>query len=125
MYSLLVILFVIVCILLVITILMQASKGGGLASSFGGMGSAGGVLGARGAASFLQKVTIGLGISYGILCLIISLLSKPATELPESQTQERIRSEQPAVPGPSAPPVSEPSQGQGSEQEPIPDDQNQ
>jgi len=94
LYSLLIFLFVIICILLVVVILMQASKGGGLASSFGGMGSSGGILGARGATSFLQKATIGLAISFGVICLIISVISTSGGVAPDSKTQERIRTEQ-------------------------------
>ena len=117
MYQFFIILFVIVCIIMIVAILLQASKGGGLASSFGGMGSAGGFLGARGAVSFLQKLTIGLAISYGVLCFIISLLSKPG-ELPQSQTQEKIQQEQQAIP--TAPvPLPEPSDNnQAPTQEP-------
>ncbi len=94
LYGFLIFLFVVTCILLIIVILMQASKGGGLASSFGGMGSAGGILGARGATSFLQKATIGLAISFGVICLIISVISTSGGVAPDSKTQERIRTEQ-------------------------------
>lgn len=97
MYTLLIVLFVMVCAFMIIAILLQASKGGGLASSFGGMGSAGGFLGARGAVSFLQKTTIGLAIAYGLLCLVIGLLSKPG-ELPQSETQQKIQQEQQTTP---------------------------
>jgi len=94
LYSFLIFLFVVTCILLVVVILMQASKGGGLASSFGGMGSAGGILGARGASSFLQKTTIALATFFGLLCLIISVISTSSGVAPDSKTQERIRTEQ-------------------------------
>lgn len=115
MYTLLVVLFILVCILMVVAILMQASKGGGLASSFGGMGSAGGVLGARGAASFLQKVTIGFAIAFGLLSMAISFLSRPASELPESATQEKLRTEQQAIPGTPAP-IAQPQADSGAAQ---------
>ena len=100
MYTLLIVLFVFVCIVMIITILLQASKGGGLAGTFGGMGGSGGFLGARGAVSLLQKLTVGLAISYGVLCLIISLLSRPVETQP-SDTQERIRQEQQVNPTPA------------------------
>jgi preprotein translocase subunit SecG len=79
MYGILIGLFVIVAVLMTISILMQSSKGGGLAASFGGMG-AGGVLGPRGAANFLQKTTTVLAISYGLLCLIIGFVGRPTAE---------------------------------------------
>ncbi len=72
LYTFLVILFILNCALLVVTILMQSSKGGGLASSFGGMGGAS-VFGPRHAASFLQKATVVLGISFILLSILINL----------------------------------------------------
>ena len=54
MYGFLVFLHVITCLLLVGVILMQASKGGGLAGTFGGTSNA--MFGGRGAGSFLSKV---------------------------------------------------------------------
>ena len=59
---------IIVCVLLVASILMQASKGGGLAGLFGG-GGAETILGARGG-TLLGKVTAGLFISF-ILSVVI------------------------------------------------------
>ena len=102
LYGFLVTLFIFTCILMVIVILMQASKGGGLASSFGGMGAAGGILGARGASSILQRATVGLGIFYGLLCLIISVMST-GTEVPTSTTQERLLDDQPQSTAPLTP----------------------
>ncbi len=99
---------------MVISILMQASKGGGLAASFGGVGGSGGLLGARGAASFLQKVTITLGVLYGVLCLLISFVSGPSTELPSSATQEKLGVEQPALPPAQNFPTPPPSEGQNN-----------
>ncbi len=79
MYSVLIILFVLVAILMTVTILMQSSKGGGLAASFGGAGM-GGVFGPRGAANFLQKATTILAIAYGLICLTIGFIGRPSAE---------------------------------------------
>jgi preprotein translocase subunit SecG len=119
MYTFLIILFVFLCILMVVTILLQASKGGGLASSFGGMGSAGGFLGARTAVSFLHKITIGLAIGYGVLCLIISLMSTPG-DLPQSETQDRIQQEQQTAP-PASIPLPEPGENNQTPPQPEPE----
>ncbi|NIW80055.1 MAG: preprotein translocase subunit SecG [Calditrichae bacterium] len=94
MYTVLVTLFVFICIVMIVTILMQASKGGGLASSFGGMGGAGGVLGSRGAASFLQKATVVLALIYGLLCLAIGLMGRPGEGTQESVIQEQLNQQQ-------------------------------
>jgi len=72
MFTFLVLLFLLICMFMVLVILMQSSKGGGLASSFGGAGSTS-FLGARGTANFLQKATMFLGISYGVITLLIGV----------------------------------------------------
>ena len=74
MIGFLTIIHVIICIFLVISILLQSSKGGGLAGMFGG-GSMSGVFGARGAASFLSKITLWLAIGFAVTTLSIALLS--------------------------------------------------
>ena len=56
------------------SILLQSSKGGGLAGMFGGGGGAG-VFGGRGAASFLSKVTLWLGVGFALTSVSIALLS--------------------------------------------------
>ena len=75
MYGFLVFLHVIVSILLVIVILMQASKGGGLAGTFGGASTA--IFGGRGAGSFLSKVTVSLAATFMMLAILISLVNVP------------------------------------------------
>ncbi|HOP07796.1 MAG TPA: preprotein translocase subunit SecG [candidate division Zixibacteria bacterium] len=67
---------VIVCIALVLVVLMQASKGEGLAgSAFGGGGLSGAVFGGRGAATFLQKATTYLAVVFFVNCIALALLS--------------------------------------------------
>ena len=51
------ILHVLICIFLVLAILLQSGKGGGLASSLGGGMSSSSVLGGRSATTFLTKAT--------------------------------------------------------------------
>ena len=57
-----------------IAILLQSSKGGGLAGTFGGGGSMGTVFGGRGAATFLSKLTSWLAFLYLLLALGLSKL---------------------------------------------------
>ena len=65
-------LFVIACVLLVVLILIQDTKGEGLASGvFGGSGAEA-LLGGRGAATFLSKLTTYLAIGYIVLALILA-----------------------------------------------------
>ncbi|HSH20872.1 MAG TPA: preprotein translocase subunit SecG, partial [Draconibacterium sp.] len=57
MYTLITVLIFIVCVLLVLIVLVQNSKGGGLASNFQSTGQ---IMGVRKTADFLEKATWGL-----------------------------------------------------------------
>lgn len=70
--TILLIIFIPICILLILIVLLQAGKGGGLAGAFGGAGAQT-FLGARGAVDFLSKLTIYLAIGFMALSLILSL----------------------------------------------------
>ena len=84
----------IVCILLIGVVLVQESKGGGLASSFS---SANQVMGVKKTADVLEKATWGLAILLLCLCLGAAALqgTGEATELSpeESQIQDFVESE--------------------------------
>jgi len=66
--------FVIVCLLQIVAVLLQASKGGGVAGAFGG-GGMGAMFGSRGAATFLSKLTAGLATAFMILALLLGMMS--------------------------------------------------
>ena len=79
MFGILVAIELVVSVLLIIAVLMQSSKGGGLAGSFGGA-SMGTVFGVRRTADFLSKSTWTLsGIFIG-LCLIINIFFLPGAK---------------------------------------------
>ena len=67
---------IIVCIFLILVVLLQQGKGADL-SVFGG-GSTQTVFGARGAATFLHKMTVGGFIAFTITTISIGLLSGSA-----------------------------------------------
>jgi preprotein translocase subunit SecG len=90
MYTFFIFLFVLACALMVVSILLQSSKGHGLAGAFGGMGGAGSAFGPRGAASFLQRVTIILAILYGLLCIFINLTGSSSAVSQESVLQKEL-----------------------------------
>ncbi|MEW6701813.1 MAG: preprotein translocase subunit SecG [Bacteroidota bacterium] len=77
MYTILVFISIIVSIMLILVVLLQSSKGGGLAGSFGGAGQFGTVFGTRRTADFLSKSTWWLGGSLLILAIIINLFFLP------------------------------------------------
>ena len=69
---------IVVCVLLIGVILMQSSKGGGLAGTFGG-GSVGMVFGVRRTADFLTRATQILAGAFVVLSLVINLFFLPKT----------------------------------------------
>ena len=74
MFAFLVIMHIFVSILLVISILMQSSKGGGLAGTFGGSSSTA-FLSGRQAADTMTKATVVLAILFAILSVTLNIRS--------------------------------------------------
>jgi preprotein translocase subunit SecG len=86
-------LFVIASILLSIIILLQDSKGEGLASSaFGGEGMQA-MLGGRGAATFLSKLTAWLAIGFMVMALFLMRFYGDATSGQLKPLKEAAQSE--------------------------------
>ena len=80
MFTIWVVFHVIICVALVLVVLMQSSKGEGLAgSAFGGGGGGGGMAGAvfggRGAASFLSNATSVLAVVFMLNCIALAYMS--------------------------------------------------
>ncbi len=78
MFAVLIVIHSIICLGLVLVVLMQSSKGEGLAgSAFGGGGGglSGAVFGGRGAASFLSNATTVLAVLFMVSCLSLAYLS--------------------------------------------------
>ena len=91
MYGFLIFMFVIICLALSIVILLQSSKGGGLAGAFGGGGDMGTVFGGRGAATFLSRVTTGLAVAFLGMALLLSFLNRGKTAGTSLVQQEQQR----------------------------------
>jgi preprotein translocase subunit SecG len=85
MYTFAITIEVIVAILLMLAVLMQSSKGGGLAGSFGGA-NLGTVFGVRRTSDFLTKITQWLAGVFVLLALVINLWLLPRGE----QKQESV-----------------------------------
>lgn len=100
MYTLLVLLATIDAILLIIIVLLQASKGGGLAGTFGGAANLGSMFGTRRTADFLSKSTWWLGGILAVLALAINLFFLPGQTTKEQRSviQESGRTTVPQQP---------------------------
>ena len=109
MFGLLIGIEVLVSVLLILVVLMQSSKGGGLAGTFGG-GSVGMVFGVRRTADFLIRATQILAGVFIVLSLLINIyfLPRANSSAVESVLQKKSAS-QPAATVPQLPPTQEPS----------------
>jgi preprotein translocase subunit SecG len=91
--GLLLVIQVLISVFLVIVILLQSSKGGGLAGIAGGLTSST-VFGGRSAANFLTKATTILSTLFFINCLGMAALTAH-TDAELSVTQQAVRAETP------------------------------
>jgi preprotein translocase subunit SecG len=105
MYTFLIIVEIFVSIMLTIVILMQSSKGGGLAGTFAG-GSMGTMFGVRRTADFLSKATGYLAFVFIMLCLVINLFFLPSTQ---TGTESIIQGGTPTTAPRPVPPTSQPA----------------
>jgi preprotein translocase subunit SecG len=105
LYTFLLILLIIDCIVLVLAILLQSGKGTGLAASFGGASSSpDALIGIRQAGNLLTRVSWwGGGIFLG-LCFILQLMSTH-TAVPRSVLEKGLGQQQNAAPAPTSAPA--------------------
>ena len=111
MYSFLVFIFIIVSLLLIGSILMQSSKGSGLAGTFGGAGGANAVFGGRGAASFLAKATQYLAVIFFLLTIAINMTIRSNTTVQsvvKDQAAKRVVTQSSTLPTPEGIQIDQP-----------------
>jgi preprotein translocase subunit SecG len=95
MYTVVAILLVLASILLTLVVLVQNSKGGGLAANFAAGNQ---TFGVRQTADFLEKATWTLAIAILVLCLTATM-SVPKGEInTRSDVQEELQRAQPGLP---------------------------
>jgi len=80
-YTFLTVLHVIVCIFLMLVVLLQAGRGGGIGLAFGGSGGSQSVFGSSGGATFLTKLTA--------VCAIVFFTNSLALAYMSSQSDSR------------------------------------
>lgn len=98
MYSVLVILAVIVAILLTFVVLIQESKGGGLASNFAASNQ---IMGVRKTTDVIEKATWTLAALLVVLSVATIFFAPRATD--KTSVVTSAQTEAPAAPAPSAP----------------------
>ena len=77
LFNLLIGLHVLVCFVLILTVLLQSSKGGGLAGAFGTGGQT--MFGGQETATFLSRLTTYLAVTFRVLSLLLAFLSARRT----------------------------------------------
>lgn len=110
MLSILLVISSIIAIFLVIMVLLQASKGGGLAGTFGG-GNMGAMFGTRRTADFLSKATWWLAGMLALLALVANLFFLEGRSPSERESVIQNSGRQ-TIPQPGSLPNQTPQQGQ-------------
>jgi preprotein translocase subunit SecG len=107
------ILTIIVCILLVLVILIQNSKGGGIQSQFG---AATQIMGVKRGTEFIEKATWGLAITLIVLSVVMSPQGTTSSTSTEDAGSIAKRKALNAVQGPvqQAAPAQQAAPGQGA-----------
>lgn len=91
MFTLCVVLIILACVVLAFVVLIQNSKGGGLASNFA---SSNQIMGVRKTADVLEKTTWGIAAFIMVLCFACAFMSKSevkslrGSQVQTEQTQE-------------------------------------
>lgn len=122
MYMFLVFLSSVASVLLMIVVLMQASKGDGLSGTFGAGGGMGSMFGTRRTADFLSKATWWLGGSLAVLAIVINLFFLPGQTTASQRESIIQKSARPNIPqSPTLPTETQqktqaPAQGQQNNQ---------
>ena len=109
--SLLMVLLLLTAVFLIVLVLIQRGKGGGLAGAFGGMGGQS-AFGTK-AGDLFTKITIGVATFWIILCMILVKISGGGSE---SALSEKMGSAADTKPGVNAPASTEkqPAGGTGA-----------
>ncbi|MCQ2266151.1 MAG: preprotein translocase subunit SecG [Bacteroidaceae bacterium] len=103
MYQLFVILAVVTAVLLTFIVLIQESKGGGLASDFSGMNALAGV---RKTTDIVEKLTWGLAVALVVFAVATTFCTVPSEHQDSSTIVTSMKATAPAtpnVPGQQAP----------------------
>ncbi len=99
LYNIVMILIFIVSVLIILIVLVQNSKGGGLAANFAGSSQ---IMGVRRTADFLEKATWTLAISLLFLSIVASMSIPRETDDP---TKSKIEDKVMNMPGKTETPV--------------------
>ena len=119
MISLVTAIHVVVCIFLILVILLQAGKGGGMGAAFGGAGAQT-VFGGRGATTFLGKITAGAAAVFMLTSLTLAYqASRSASEIEREAAAPAGSLPGAQLPPPGGAPAEAPLAPQAPQQSPT------
>jgi preprotein translocase subunit SecG len=98
LFNLLIGVHVFVCLVLILVVLLQSSKGSGLAGAFGGGGGGQTMFGGQETATFLSRLTTYLAVAFMVLSLVLAFMSARRTGGPRSIVREAAQQNQGTVP---------------------------
>jgi preprotein translocase subunit SecG len=103
LYIALVTVYIIICFFLILVVLLQQGKGADIAGAFGG-GSSQTAFGARGATTFLHKLTTFAFVGFVLISMLLSIIeARPKASVIDKALPAAAASQKPAVPAPAAP----------------------
>lgn len=110
-FTLLLILHVILCLFLILLVLVQNDKGGGLAGAFGGMGGNAAFTGSS-TVTILTRITQGAGIAAFVILIALNYMSLSSNRAAQSESELKGARRGLSTVLPSAAPVqAEPAAG--------------
>ena len=102
LYPIVLVIHVLFSMALIVAVLLQSSKGEGLAGAFGGGGLTGAVFGGRGAATFLSKATTILAVGFMVTSSsLLILLGVGSVGTVKTEVMEDLQQGQGLLPPPA------------------------
>ena len=96
MYTFVTILYVFVCLFLILVVLLQSGKGGGLGSAFGG-GTSQQIFGGAGAGNLLTRLTAGFAFAFMAMSVWLAFLSSSGDQALERAVREQTAAQEVAA----------------------------
>ncbi len=96
MYTFVSIVYVFVCLFLILVVLLQSGKGGGLGSAFGG-GASQQIFGGAGAGNLLTRLTAGFAFAFMALSVWLAFLSSSGEQALDRAVREQAAAKEVAA----------------------------
>jgi preprotein translocase subunit SecG len=104
LYVALVTVYIIICFFLILVVLLQQGKGADIAGAFGG-GSSQTAFGARGATTFLHKLTTFAFVGFVLISMLLSIIeARPKASVIDKALPAAAGAQKPVVPAAAAAP---------------------